>query len=205
METVRGLQDAAGHLLELLGPEIDAELLQQPGRSDDGGERRPQLVRQQHGHRPAHLVNAAVAVTTRSLDTREAGVDGGQEVFGRDRLHEVVVRPRLHARPHFRLAGEEQEGERRQLRIGPDGLEDPVPVEAGHVDVADHDLGGLAADEVEALHSVCGRQGLMPRVGEDLGHHAAELGLVVDEDDPRHARDASRPGPAVGCASVRPL
>ena len=111
------------------------------------------------------------------------GLDAGQELHPAEGLGQVVVGPGVEPPYLVALGGERRQHEDGHVAHVPDPLEDLPPVEVGHADVEDHQVGLLLVEEADA---VAAQHGLGDRETLAFEHRPQELPdvrLVLDDED----------------------
>jgi hypothetical protein len=113
----------------------------------------------------------------------QQGLHPRQQLLPSERLADVVVRAAAQPAHLLQLAalrGQHQHGHVADLA---DPLERRPPVELGHRDVEDDQVGSAAEQLAQALASVLSLADVVPRPAEKLGHERAHVRIVVDDED----------------------
>src|SRR5207244_398624 len=115
------------------------------------------------------------------------GAHAGHQLARAERLRHVVVAAELEPEDTVDLLVLRGEKDDRHLRAAPQPPADLGAVELRHHDVEDDQVGRLAGEALERLLAVGGldgaEAGLLEREDDDL----ADMGVVVDDQDRRHA------------------
>jgi hypothetical protein len=84
-----------------------------------------------------------------------------QQFIARKRLGQVVVGTRRHAPAHVGAVvqrGQQHEGNRCQIGVGPHGVQQFKTVHLRHADVRYHQVAGSIAQQIQRLQAVASRQ-----------------------------------------------
>ena len=116
------------------------------------------------------------------------GPDPRDELVESDRLREEVVRAGLEGAEHGVIvarAGDQQDRQRRGLRVAPQGGDDFGPRCPGHPHVEHDAIDRLGLEQGERLVAAARLPGLEAGAMQGEHHHLAEVGIVVDDQDDR--------------------
>ena len=120
----------------------------------------------------------------------EPDADRIEQLGAREGLREVVVRAERHAAAHVSALGTRRQKDERYhcgRRLRAEDLEHLVAVDAGHADVADHQVGQLLHRELDAALAVARADALEALGFEQVEDVAAHHVVILDHQDPVHA------------------
>ncbi len=144
------------------------------------------------------------------LDPAQEGPDAGRELLGHEGLGDVVVGPGLEARDDVVAVGAGGDHDDRHPAVVPDPAAHREAVEAGQVEVEEHDVRVVAVHGLESLLAVRGLGDVVPLVLQREAQGPPDPGIVLDEQHTLgHRRimpptDRGRAGAARRQAAPRP-
>jgi hypothetical protein len=113
----------------------------------------------------------------------------GQQFVAAERFDQVVVRPGVQApNPVFHAALGCQHQDRQGTPQTPQLVREGEPVETGHHDVEQDQVGLLGQGPVEAFGSLRGSDHPVTFRHEQVGQHRAHGGFIFDDQDAGHRR-----------------
>ncbi len=141
---------------------------------------------------PANMDGSSLGGAGRAVAAQEqlAAVPGlpghGRHLVRRERLRQVVEGADLHRLDDGRDGGETGDDDGYQVRVlAAQGLEQLHPAHFGHLEIGEHQIEGLAAEQVQGLRPAEDGPHLVTFAHQDLLAAPADRRLVVDH---QHAR-----------------
>src|SRR5690606_10525388 len=128
----------------------------------------------------------AFAFTSQRITLGELLRDGGSELRDREGLRQIIVRAHHHA---LAQAGEggasrhENDRNKADRGIAPDGLEQFVTVLLRHIDVVDHQVHRLVTEDVQRLVTAGRTEDFVTLAREREAEHLAQACIVIDKQD----------------------
>ena len=134
----------------------------------------------------AQLLNHAVVNAAAELRALQPGGDATKEFREPERFQQKIVRTEVHGGPGAaigQLAGHEDELGVGQLGIRPHFLQQAAAVLAGHLDVAQDEIGQMLAGEFPSAGGVGGAQGAVAVGFKTQGESRRQVHIIVDDED----------------------
>ena len=141
-------------------------------------------MRQRQSDVAAQLVQFLFRMALKLRLLLQAGVHRRHQFFMGDWLGQIIIGPQLHAAAHVEFIRGTREKDKRDgggRFVLAQRSEGAIPIEIGHVDITDDQVGKLFLRHLNPAHPILRRQGGKAVDIQGLGDDHADVRCVIDD------------------------